>query len=117
MKFKIIYIYTILVQILFSQFGQNILQYEKFDWQYVQTKYFDIYFYEDGIINKDFVSSESEKAYEKISNYLNWPLKDRYTIILHNSHNDFQQTNVINIYMQEGIGGVTELYKNRGKII
>ena len=113
MKFKILYIYTILVQILFSQFGQNILQYEKFDWQYVQTKYFDIYFYEDGIINKDFVSSESEKAYEKISNYLNWPLKDRYTIILHNSHNDFQQTNVINIYMQEGIGGVTELYKNR----
>ena len=113
MKFKILYIYTILVQIIFSQFGQNILQYEKFDWQYVQTKYFDIYFYEDGIVNKDFVSSESEKAYEKISNYLNWPLKDRYTIILHNSHNDFQQTNVINIYMQEGIGGVTELYKNR----
>ena len=113
MKIKPQYIYIILVQIMFSQFGQNILQYEKFDWQYIQTKYFDIYFYEDGIVNKDFINSESEKAYKKISNYLNWELKDRYTIILHNSHNDFQQTNVINIYMQEGIGGVTELYKNR----
>ena len=113
MKTKTRYIYIILAQIMFSQFGQNILQYDKFDWQYIQTKYFDIYFYEDGIVNKDFISLESEKAYEKISNYLNWKIKDRYTIILHNSHNDFQQTNVINMYMQEGIGGVTELYKNR----
>lgn len=99
--------------ISFAQFGQNILQYEKFDWQYIQSKYFDIYFYEDGISTKDFVEYESNEAYEKISNYLNWELKDRYTIVLYNSHNDFQQTNVINIYMPEGVGGVTELYKNR----
>ena len=100
-------------KISFAQFGQNILQYEKFDWQYIQSKYFDIYFYEDGISTKDFVEYESNEAYEKISNYLNWKLKDRYTIVLHNSHNDFQQTNVINMYMPEGVGGVTELYKNR----
>ncbi|MAX10335.1 MAG: hypothetical protein CMG13_05725 [Candidatus Marinimicrobia bacterium] len=113
MKIKNQYIYIILFQIGLSQFGQNILQYEKFDWQYIQSKYFDIYFYDEGIKTKDFVEYESNEAYEKISNYLNWNLKDRYTIILHNSHNDFQQTNVINMYMSEGIGGVTELYKNR----
>ena len=113
MKIKNQYIYIILFQIGLSQFGQNILQYEKFDWQYIQSKYFDIYFYDEGIKTKDFVEHESNEAYEKISNYLNWNLKDRYTIILHNSHNDFQQTNVINMYMSEGIGGVTELYKNR----
>ena len=116
MKIKKHYIYIFLFQLSLAQFGQNILQYEKFDWQYIQSKYFDIYFYENGIYNKDFISSESDKAYQKLSNYLNWELKDRYTIILHNSHNDFQQTNAINVYMQEGIGGVTELDKNRSVI-
>ena len=47
MKIKNQYIYIILFQIGLSQFGQNILQYEKFDWQYIQSKYFDIYFYDE----------------------------------------------------------------------
>ncbi|MDC2984586.1 peptidase MA family metallohydrolase, partial [Candidatus Marinimicrobia bacterium] len=106
--------YILLIQsTLLAQFGQNILQYEKFDWQYIQTQYFDIYFYDIGLENRDFLKYESNEAYKKMSSYLDWNLKDRYTIILHNSHNDFQQTNVIDMYMQEGIGGVTELYKNR----
>lgn len=108
-SFYILFLHSIVL----SQFGQNILQYEKFDWQYIQTDYFDIYFYDIGLENRDFLKFESDQAYEKMSSYLDWSLKDRYTIILHNSHNDFQQTNVINMYMQEGIGGVTELYKNR----
>ena len=33
--------------------------------------------------------------------------------MVYNSHNDFQQTNVISEYLEEGIGGVTELFKNR----
>jgi hypothetical protein len=32
---------------------------------------------------------------------------------VYNSHNEFQQTNVISEYLEEGIGGVTELFKNR----
>ena len=96
-----------------SEFGQNILQYEEFDWKYIQSDYFDIYFYDNGFIHSQLVEQESAKAYKKISNRLNWDLTERYSIILHNSHNDFQQTNVINMYMREGIGGVTELYKNR----
>ena len=67
MKIKKHYIYIFLFQLSLAQFGQNILQYEKFDWQYIQSKYFDIYFYENGIYNKDFISSESDKAYQKLS--------------------------------------------------
>ena len=103
----------LLIGISFSEFGQNILQYEEFDWKYIQNDYFDIYFYDNGFIHSQLVEQESTKAYKKISNHLNWDLSERYSIILHNSHNDFQQTNVISMYMREGIGGVTELYKNR----
>ena len=110
---RILYYILLIQSTILAQFGQNILQYEKFDWKYIQTQYFDIYFYDIGLENSDFLKHESNEAYKKMSSYLDWNLKDRYTIILHNSHNDFQQTNVINMYMQEGIGGVTELYKNR----
>ena len=36
-----------------------------------------------------------------------------FSIIVYHSHNEFQQTNVVGSYMREGIGGVTELFKNR----
>ena len=106
------YIIFILAIPLYSQFGKNIVQYQSFDWYYLQTENFDIYYY-DTDINAQYVAIESQKAYINISNALNWQLKNRIPIIVYNSHNDFQQTNVIDMYMPEGVGGVTELYKNR----
>ena len=63
--------------------------------------------------NAEFVAKESLKSYDIISNAIGWKLKNRIPIIVYNSHNDFQQTNIIDMYMPEGVGGVTELYKNR----
>ena len=103
----------IILGISFSQFGQNIVQYDDFNWHYIQSEHFDIYYYDDGKQHAEYVAFESENSYDNISEKLNWELKNRVSIIVHNSHNDFQQTNVIDSYMFEGIGGVTELYKNR----
>ena len=109
---KIFITFIFFQSMIFSQFGKNIVQYKSFDWNYIQTEHFDIYFY-DKDINAQYVAFESDKAYQNISNALNWNLKNRVPIIVYNSHNDFQQTNVIDMYMPEGVGGVTELYKNR----
>ena len=32
----------------FAQFGKNKVQYKVFDWKYIQTKHFDIYFSQGG---------------------------------------------------------------------
>ena len=118
MKF-IKYIFLIFIIPVYCQFGKNIVQYKSFDWNYIQSKYFDIYFYntennDDSInTNAEFVANESLKSYDIISNAIGWKLKNRIPIIVYNSHNDFQQTNIIDMYMPEGVGGVTELYKNR----
>lgn len=106
------YIILIFIIPIYCQFGKNIVQYKSFDWHYIQTEYFDIYYY-DTDINAQYVASESKQAYNNISHALNWELKNRIPIIVYNSHNDFQQTNVIDMFMPEGVGGVTELYKNR----
>ena len=61
----------------------------------------------------DFTAEEAELAYMRISDLFNWRLKQRVSIIVYNSHNDFQQTNIVTPHMGEGVGGVTELFKNR----
>ena len=106
-------IYFQLLATAFGQFGQNIIQYDDFTWNFIQSKHFDIYYAEDCRSHAEFTAEEAESAYLKIADRLNWQLKSRVSIIVYNSHNDFQQTNVVDSYMFEGIGGVTELYKNR----
>ena len=66
----------------FPQFGQNIVQYENFDWNYIQSRHFDIYYSANGRIHADFVANEAELAYEHISTHLNWKLKHRVSIII-----------------------------------
>lgn len=96
-----------------GQFGQNIVQYDDFDWAFIQSRHFDIYYSGDGRPHAEFVAVEAERAYDNIGDRMGWKLRQRVSIIVYNSHNDFQQTNVIDSYMYEGVGGVTELYKNR----
>ncbi len=94
-------------------FGKNKVQYTRFHWSYIQTDHFDIYFSDGGEYLADFTATAAESAYASISKSFRYQLVNRVPIIVYNSHNDFQQTNVVSEYLEEGIGGVTELFKNR----
>ncbi len=97
-------------------FGKNKVQYDNFDWSYIQTEHFDIFFYQGGKDLATFAASVAEQAYRDITSVLNWRMRKRTSLILYNSHNDFQQTNVILEYLTEGTGGFTELFKNRSVV-
>ncbi len=96
-----------------ANFGKNKVQYKKFDWWYIQTSHFDIYFSEDGEYLANFTAAAAESAYTLLSKSFRYQINNRIPIMVYNSHNDFQQTNVLSEYLDEGIGGVTELFKNR----
>ena len=96
-----------------SGFGKNKVQYKKFEWQFIQTSHFDVYFSQDGYDLAAFTADAAEDAYDSIRKILRYEITNRISIVIHNSHNEFQQTNVVGEYMEEGIGGVTELFKNR----
>lgn len=102
-----------LPQSSFSQFGQNKLQYKTFEWYFIQTKHFDIYFTEDGGKIAEFTARAAESALKQIQSVINYQINNRVTIILYDSQNDFQETNVTDEYLSEGVGGFTELFKNR----
>ena len=109
---------TISLLILMSQlnaqgFGQNKVQYRDFEWHYLQSEHFDIYFYPGGYQIASFTANVAEDAYKLLKRDFDYELSKRVSLILYKSHNDFQQTNVTLSYLPEGVGGVTELYKNR----
>ena len=98
--------FIFLSQNLFSQdeqFGKNKVQYKHFKWSYIQSSHFDIYFYEGGEYIAQFTASAAESAYLKIKESFKYSINHRIPIMVYNSHNDFQQTNVISEYMEEGL--------------
>ena len=96
-----------------TYFGKNKVRYRDFDWNYIQTRHFDIYFYEDAYSIAKFSAEVLESAYKEVADELNYNLQDRVPVFLYNSPNEMQQTNIIPNLLSEGIGGFTEPFKNR----
>lgn len=107
-------LFTLLTAInLFGQFGKNKVQYREHEWFYIQTRHFDIYFTEEGKDAAEFTSQSAEEALEDLQSRLNYQVNNRISLIVYNSHNEFQETNTSDGYLSQGIGGFTEPFKNR----
>ena len=99
---------------IFSQgFGKNKVQYQRRSWQYIQSEHYDVYFYEDGLRAAKFTAAVAESSYQQISRLLNFKIQARTPILVYNSHNDFEETNVSSEILEESVGGFTEFFKNR----
>lgn len=110
---NIVLITLVTAAVSYAQFGQNKVNYKDSDWFYIQTKHFDIYFAVGGEKIAEFTASAIEDALDKIQKDLNYQINNRISIIVYNSHNDFQETNVTDEYTGKGTGGFTEPFKNR----
>ncbi len=107
-------IFVILGLSLHAQdFGKNKVQYTQFNWHYLQTEHFDIYFTDGGKDLAVFTAKVAETSYRSLQKSFRYSLTDRLKVIVHNSHNDFQQTNVDLSEPEESVGGFTEFFKNR----
>lgn len=105
--------FALFVSPLLAQFGKNKVQYKDFTWYFIQTKHFDIYFPQQGEKIAEFAAKEIEDALQSVQKTLDYTINNRMTIIVYKSLNDFQETNVTDEYLEEGIGGFTEIFKNR----
>jgi len=106
-------VFSILVSLnAFSQFGQNKVMYERFDFEVFNTPRFEIYNY----LKNDTVLSNLGQMSER------WYLRhyamfadslENSPIILYNNTTDFKQTTVISGIIGVGTGGVTEGLRSR----
>jgi len=96
-----------------GNYGLNKVQYDPFAWKLVQTSHFDIYFYQGGDSLARFTAQNIETLYDSSAAYMHHRLHQRIPVILHNTHAQFEATNVIRYPIPEAVGGFTEVFKNR----
>lgn len=115
-KFGVLLILICLPVFGFAQteyFGQNKVQYKYYDWHFIQTHNFDIYFDKGQDSLASFAAGVLEDANDIVSEQLSHDLTSRVPVIIYSSPNDFQQTNVVQELLPEGVGGFTEVFKTR----
>lgn len=103
------------LQAQYFYFGKNRVQYEKFDWRFIETEHFDIYYYDAKNYHlAQFTAETVESSLKQLNEDFGDQLTNRIPVIIYDSHADFSQTNVVALPVDaQGIGGVTDLYKNR----
>jgi Tol biopolymer transport system component len=93
-------------------FGRNKVQYEKFDFHVMETDHYDIHFYPaESLATRD-AARMAERWYTRLSTTLQHEYAGK-PLILYANHADFQQTNVIGGFIEQGTGGVTEALRTR----
>ncbi len=88
-------------------FGQNQVQYTKFDWRVLRTEHFDVHYYPSEYEGVKIAARMAERSYARLSRLLSYSFKERKPIIIYASRGDFAQSNVFGD-LGEGTGGVTD---------
>ncbi len=98
---------------LLPAFGKNKVQYRDFDWKYVQSQHFDVYYYGEDDHLATFCADVAETSYVALKRDFKHDIRERIPILIYNTHNEFQQTNVTSSQLEESVGGFTEIFKDR----
>jgi hypothetical protein len=96
-----------------QHFGKNKVEYVDFDFKVFETQHFSVYHYSSEQRAASIVARLAERWYARLSRVLDHELTGRQPLILYGSQPEFAQTNVVNGFLGEGIGGVTESAKRR----
>ena len=94
-------------------FGKNKVTYGSYDWHFIESEHFIIYFDKGSLKVAEFAAKEAERSLVKLEKDLKYTLKGRYPIVLYNSHNGFTETNIQLSEIPEGTGGFTEFAQGR----
>ncbi len=94
-----------------ESFGKNRIQYRSFEWQYVSSENFDVYYYDA----RRKVATEAtlylETEFDRITDLIGYPPYLKTKVFLYNSITDLQQSNMGINGQQFNVGGQTEFIK------
>lgn len=97
-------------------FGQNKVQYEISNWKTIQSENFEVYFQEGSEKLANFSIAVLESTYyhyKKILSFKEDKDKRKILVVIYNSSNEFEETNILFERLPEAVSGFTEAFKNR----
>ena len=95
------------------EFGKNRLQFKQFKWKYYQTPNFNTYFSQGGDPLGKYVCQLAEKELTGIEQFVEYGLQRRANIVIYNTYNDLEQSNIGLSLDWQTTGGITKLVNNK----
>jgi len=103
----------IFAQLSTTEFGKNRVQYKKFKWAYYQTDNFNSYYSQNGEPLAKYVAQLAEKELPDIESFVEYGLQRRANIVIYNSYDEMQQSNIGLSLDWQTSGGITKLVNNK----
>jgi hypothetical protein len=100
-------------QVSSVEFGKNRVQYKKFKWNYYQSLNFNAYYNQKGEEIAKYVIQMAEEELPGIEQFVEYTLQRRANIIIYNSFNDMQQSNIGLNNDWISADGTTQLVNNK----
>ncbi len=97
----------------FFEFGQNKIQYRKFDWRTLRGPHVDLYYYPQEARLAASALQWAEASYDTLALRFGHEVSTRIPLIIYASHVDFEQTNILPFVPPEGLLGATDFMKRR----
>lgn len=100
-------------QVSSVEYGKNRVQYKKFKWNYYQSFNFNVYYYENGEPLAKFALQVAEDELPSIERFVEYSIQRRVNIVIYNTFNDMQQSNIGLNSEWISTGGTTQLVNNK----
>jgi hypothetical protein len=107
------FLFQVSAQIGTVEFGKNRLQFKHMKWKYYQTQNFNSYFNQNGDPLAKYVAQVAEKELTGIEQQVEYGMQRRANIVLYNSFNEMEQSNIGLDNDWQTVGGTTRLVNNK----
>ncbi|PID27176.1 MAG: hypothetical protein CR982_06905 [Candidatus Cloacimonadota bacterium] len=94
-------------------FGKNKVQYHDFDWKFIESEHFKVFYYPNNRELAKLTLTFAERSYKLLRKDFLYEMEGKIDLILYASHNHFEETNISGSAPEESVGGFTEFFKNR----
>ena len=94
-------------------FGKNRIQYRKYNWRFYQTENFNVHFTEGGLELAKYVLQVAEEELPQLEAFTETALQRRANVVLYNSYDDMQASNIGLGNPLNDVGGLTRLVNNK----
>ena len=97
-----------------QNFGKNRVVYNNFDWNYYRLPQYDVFFYQRGSKNAQYVVTNVDKELKDLSKFFKLNFDERFQIVCYNTLTDLKQSNLNESSDQNfNTGGITSLKGNK----
>ena len=104
---------AVLGQGMYTTFGQNRVQHQKFIWSFVRSENFDAFFYSGGKELAQFAARTAEYNLNEVERLLDHRLSGRVEIVCYNSLSDYKQANFGLSDGSSNTGGYSQVTNNK----